>query len=57
MTRDSQEYSLADLVEHPVIRLVLQRDGLDGRSLDSLLSEGAREHRDAQGWREEPVNT
>lgn len=57
MAQGFREYSLADLVEHPVIRLVLERDGLDGRSLDSLLQEGARDYRDSRGWREEPVNT
>lgn len=57
MTRGSYEYSLAELIEHPVIRLVMESDGVDRRSLNLLLDDRARDFRNPPSWHEEPVNT
>ncbi len=37
MRTQNQEYSLADLLEHPALGLAIGRDGFDGRSLSRML--------------------
>jgi hypothetical protein len=50
MQRKSTEYSLAELLEHPVLRLQIANDGIESRSLD-LIFDTVSDHQAGSGAR------
>ncbi len=54
MRNKSKEYSLAELLDHPVVGFAMQTDGIDRRCLQLLLEAASRERYREQVWFEEP---
>jgi hypothetical protein len=45
MHRKSTEYSLAELLDHPVLRVQMANEGIENRSLDLILDTTGNHHR------------
>lgn len=45
MFRESKEYSLDELIEHPIISIQIANDGIEQRCLDLILDGASRHHR------------
>lgn len=56
MRREPREYSIEELVEHPLIRLAMESNGLDRRALELMADEAHRDFRSERSWREEPIS-
>ncbi|HMD63430.1 MAG TPA: hypothetical protein VKF83_05580 [Stellaceae bacterium] len=44
MFRGSKEYSLEELLEHPVLGVQMTSEGIERRSLDLMLNAASRQH-------------
>jgi hypothetical protein len=49
MFRRSKEYSLEELLEHPVLGVQMTREGIDRRCLDLMFDTANAQHRSAEG--------
>jgi hypothetical protein len=45
MQRKSREYSLTELLEHPMLRVQMANEGIENRSLDLILDASSTHHR------------
>jgi hypothetical protein len=45
MHRKSTEYSLAELLEHPVLRVQMANEGIEEQSLDLIIDKAGGHHR------------
>jgi hypothetical protein len=45
MSRKLKEYSLDELIEHPILSVQIESEGIDRRGLDLMLDEGNSHHR------------
>jgi hypothetical protein len=45
MFRKSKEYSLDELIEHPILSVQIASEGIDRRGLDLMLDESNSHHR------------
>lgn len=55
MFRRAKEYSLEELIEHPTLRLLITRDGIERRCLDLMLDTIGNQHRFAEAERDQPL--
>ena len=53
MFRGSKEYSLAELVEHPVLAVQMTTEGIERRCLDLMLDAVSGHHRFAESEHEQ----
>jgi hypothetical protein len=53
MFKEAKEYSLAELLEHPVLGVLMTRAGIERRCVELMLDTESREHRRSPGH--EPV--
>ena len=49
MFRQSKEYLIDELIEHPVLGVQIATDGIERRSLDLVLDDVGEHHRFAEG--------
>ena len=49
MFRGSKEYSLEELLEHPVLGVQMTSEGIDRRGLDLMFDTASAQHRSAEG--------
>ena len=55
MFRGSKEYSLAELLEHPVLGVQIRSEGIERRCLDLMLDPAAGNHRFVEAEHQEPL--
>lgn len=52
--KQENEYSLAELLDHPVLGLAMTGDGIDRRSVELLLETEIVDRRPAPAWLDAP---
>ena len=55
MFRGSKEYSLAELLEHPILGVQIRSEGIERRCLDLMFDAVAGNHRFAEAEDQEPL--
>jgi hypothetical protein len=55
MFRGSKEYSLAELLEHPILGVQIRSEGIERRCLDLMLDAMSGHHRFTEAEHEEPL--
>jgi hypothetical protein len=54
MLRGSKEFSLAELIEHPVLGVQIANEGIERRCVDLMLDTISGHHRFSEGEHHEP---